>query len=670
MSIRSANCQAAGRRALLAQRCRHGHTDPVHRDAIVTSPGLPLPIVPDPSSPSASEQPTRRLAAVMLADVAGYSRLMEQNESGTHSRLRLIRQQITDPEVGRYRGRLVRSKGDDMLVEFGSATDALACALSIQQKMHDFNRDLESDRRIQFRIGINLGDILIDADEIAGEGVNLAARLETLAAPGGIALSQAVHDQVRQMEGVRLVDTGLHRVKNMVRPVRVFAAVGGPLEPRLSSSPLQRLAVRRLVWFLVAFAAAAGAWWLTTTPWSTRAEAPAQSIAVLPPAAPPEFHAAALRFGEDLSAAMSRALPGAVTAFSAASGVAPRSADPRAAGEALNVRYIIESGYLATASTLRVAVRLLSSDSGSQLWSTTIEAERTPDGATPLPVLAQLIDALTVEIDRADLARHKARGAPPSAYALTLQAKQLYRLAITDAELSEVQTVLERAVALDADHGGALQWLAATLLARADRAEHLPETETLYQRAEETSMRAVIAAPTDPQAWRIRGNVLTLRGKTAAAAEAIDRALALNPADQMIHGQRGSLLQYRGQHEEAIAAFNHALALNPASENVGLHLHNRCTSELLLGRYAEAIESCTRGLAHGPDWPDHMLLAAAHALAGNRNAAAQSRAELLRLRPGFSVGWVAKTLDPLTPAVRLQYDRHLIRGLRLAGVPE
>lgn len=606
----------------------------------------------------------------MLADVAGYSRLMERDESGTHARLRQIRQQITDPEVLRYRGRLVRSKGDDMLVEFSSATDALACALSIQDKMRELNRNLGRDERIEFRIGINLGDILVEADEIAGDGVNLAARLETLAMPGGIALSQAVHDQVRQMSGVRLVDTGLHRVKNMTRPLRVYAAVSGPSKGGLNVGLLRGLAVRRLIWLPLALALAAGAWWRVHSPGPTRAEAPPQSIAVLPAKAPPESQTQAMRFGDDLTTALSRVLPGAVTAFSAVNSVAGPLVDPRSAGELLNVRYVVESGYVETADTLQLTVRLLSSDSGSQLWTTTIAANRTTERGTPLPVLVQLVDALTVEIDRADLARHKASGAPPTAYALTLQAKQLLRLAITDAELAQVQDLLEQAVAIDPDHGGALQWLAATLLARADRGEHGAGTEARYKRADETSMRAVIAAPTDPQAWRIRASVLTARGQSASAFEAIDRALALNPTDQLIHGQRGSLLQSLGRHDEAIAEFNHALALNPSSENVGLHLHNRCASELLLGRYAAAIDSCTRGLAHGPDWPDHMLLAAAHALAGNREAAARSRVELMRLRPGFSVSWVEKSVAGAAPTVKQQYDRHLLRGLRVAGVGE
>lgn len=418
----------------------------------------------------------------MLADVAGYSRLMERDESGTLPRLRHIRQQITYPEVLRYRGRLVRSKGDDMLVEFSSATDALACALSIQDKMRELNRVLGRDERIEFRIGINLGDILVEADEIAWDGVNLAARLETLAMPGGIALSQAVHDQVRQMSGVRLVDSGLHRVKNMSRPLQVYAAVSGLSKGGLNGGLLRHMAARRLIRLplALALALAAGAWWLLRSPLPARTEAPPQSIAVLPAKAPPESQTQALRFGEDFTAALSRVLPGAVTAFSAVNGVAGPSVDPRSAGELLNVRYVVESGYIETADTLRVTVRLLSSELGSQLWPTSIEVDRTTEGGTPLPVLMRLVDALTIQIDRADLARHKASGAPPTAYALTLQAKQQLRLAITDAELAQVQDLLEQAVAIDADHGGALQWLAATLLARADRGEHGAGAEALY----------------------------------------------------------------------------------------------------------------------------------------------------------------------------------------------
>jgi len=158
----------------------------------------------------------------MLADVAGYSAMMERDEAGTHLRLREVRTQITEPSIERHYGRIVRSRGDDMLVEFASAVEALSCAVEIQRAMTEYNRGLAADSRIEFRIGVNLGDILIDGADIAGDGVNVAARLEALAQPGEISISQAVREQVRQLVGVRLTDAGQHRVKNISRPIRVF----------------------------------------------------------------------------------------------------------------------------------------------------------------------------------------------------------------------------------------------------------------------------------------------------------------------------------------------------------------------------------------------------------------------------------------------------------------
>src|SRR5262245_7695299 len=158
----------------------------------------------------------------MLADVAGHRALMERDEPGTHLRLREVRDQITNPAIERHYGRVVRSRGDDMLVEFASAVEALSCAVEIQRAMVEYNRGLAAGSRIEFRIGVNLGDILVDGSEIAGDGVNVAARLEALAAPGEISISRAVREQVRQLVGVRLTDAGEHRVKNISRPIRVF----------------------------------------------------------------------------------------------------------------------------------------------------------------------------------------------------------------------------------------------------------------------------------------------------------------------------------------------------------------------------------------------------------------------------------------------------------------
>ncbi|MFO0206541.1 MAG: adenylate/guanylate cyclase domain-containing protein, partial [Betaproteobacteria bacterium] len=166
--------------------------------------------------------PTRRLAAILLADIAGYSRLMERDEQGTHQRLRELRAEVTDPAIARHHGRFVRAKGDDLLVEFSSAVEALSCAVEIQRAMAERNRDLAPEARLQWRIGINLGDILVDGNDIAGDGVNVAARLEALAEPGGVAVSAAVREQVRQLSGVQMAYAGEHRVKNISRPIRVY----------------------------------------------------------------------------------------------------------------------------------------------------------------------------------------------------------------------------------------------------------------------------------------------------------------------------------------------------------------------------------------------------------------------------------------------------------------
>ena len=218
----------------------------------------------------------------MLADVVGYSRMMERDESGTHRRLREVRASVTDPAIERHHGRIVRNKGDDILVEFASAVEALSCGVEIQRAMAELNRDLAPDSRIEFRIGINLGDILIDGGEIAGDGVNVAARLEALAAPGEVAISQAVREQVRQLVGVRLIDAGHHKVKNISRPIRVFKVSPDDGGRRTTDAwrPARRMR-RGLLLIALSLAAAIALWRLV--PWEAlQSEPPRQSLAVLP----------------------------------------------------------------------------------------------------------------------------------------------------------------------------------------------------------------------------------------------------------------------------------------------------------------------------------------------------------------------------------------------------
>ncbi|MCU0951238.1 MAG: adenylate/guanylate cyclase domain-containing protein, partial [Burkholderiaceae bacterium] len=556
------------------------------------SPELPADLHHDgQAAPGAA--PSRRLAAVMLADVAGYSRQMERDESGTHLRLREVRSSVTDPAITRHHGRIVRNKGDDILVEFASAVEALSCAVEIQRQMAERNRDLAADSRIEFRIGINLGDILIDGSEIAGDGVNVAARLEALAAPGEVAISQAVREQVRQLVGVRLIDAGQHKVKNISRPIRVYkvSAEAGARRGAGWSRGLRR-GLRNLAAAAALVVIAVAVWRLAPWP-ASRAEAPRQSLAVLPVAArAPDAQTAADTLTHDLTTALSQTLAGVVVAPSSVAQFRGQLVDARQAGQRLNVRYVVESTVLSAGESLRVSAQLVSAETGAQLWSSTLEAPAVRGEPVPLEVLGRLTDTVATEVRRAELARPLAPGQSPDAYLITLRATMKLPSTADDASLREVQSMYEQALALDPGHGPALSGMAMTLAVSADRADNLARAETLFKEADSYSLRAVAAVPKDHEAWRVRATVLQLQNKLTAADEAIDRALSLNPYANESHAQKGLILYASGRADESIAAFDRAIRLNPEGQVVGVHLFHRCRAQLYLGRYAEAIESC------------------------------------------------------------------------------
>ena len=288
--------------------------------------------------------PARRLAAVLIADVVGYARLMERNETGTHTRLRAVRAEVTDPAIAANQGRIVRTVGDGLLVEFGSATDALRAAIAIQRDMRSRNEGVPPDERIDYRIGINLGDIIVTPDDLEGAGVNLAARLEALAPPGGICVSQAVQEQLREDLDVTFVDAGEQRVKNIARPVRVYHVVLQPLTGwdataarwrRLRRHAGARGVAAGLVVLALGLAVALG-WW-REKPFAP----PRFSIATLPFAPiPPDVQNTQLATGlhAELRNGLSRLRNGGTF-------TAPRAAlhdaDPRAVARELNVRHVL-----------------------------------------------------------------------------------------------------------------------------------------------------------------------------------------------------------------------------------------------------------------------------------------------------------------------------------------
>jgi len=615
--------------------------------------------------------PVRRLAAILIADVAGYSRMMERDESGTHLRMREIRAQVTDPAIFQHGGRIVRTAGDGMLVEFASAVEALSAAVEIQREMASRNRDLSADSRIDYRIGINLGDIIIDGHDIAGDGVNLAARLETLAEPGGIALSRAVRDQVRQVVGVTLNDAGTRRVKNMSQPVRVYT-----VSLQEAARPAAATVVRRLrpLWIALA-ASAAGALIVALVLWLRPvAEPPPQSLVVMPftTLTPSERNQAlADRLTVEVTNAMTRMSQVVVAARGATARLAGKPYDLRAVGRDLGVLYALEASVTSGSGRARVIAQLSSADSGSQLWSADLEAAAGDGADPPLEIVGQLADALRIQLRNAEVKRLAAVPAEAAdAYTLALRASALLPVTETVEQVREVRRLYELALTRDRRHVPALSGLAYTLAVEADRSHDPHERDALLERAEDLSLQSVALGPNDADAWGSHSGVLMFAGKSSAAMEAIERSLVLNPYYSELHGQHGLLLLNAGRTDEALAEIEHAVRLNPVADSVGVHLHNRCRALLYLGRYGEAIEACQRAMTSAPDWPDYMLLAAAYAMAGEEARAAAAKADLLRLEPRFSIHWLNERPTDMSPRAAEQRERHLIEGLRKAGLPE
>jgi len=611
---------------------------------------------------------TRRLAAVMIADVAGYSRLMERDEAGTHAQLLRLRAEVTDPAVRSQGGRIVRTVGDGILVEFPSVISALLAAIEIQRTMAERNRALPAASRIDHRIGINLGDILVDEHDIAGTGVNVAARLEAIAPPGGIAISGAVREQVRQDLGVRFIDVGEQQVKNISQPVRVFQVEfdGAPSPPTpLRGRPWRRWAAVAGVIVLGVLAAFSFLRW--------QPERPPQSLVVLPfayAAETPGAEALAASFTSQLTGAVSRVAGLTVIAPAVAAPYAGRRGDLQRVGRELRVRYALDGRIDRAGDLVHVTAHLVDTVGGESLWSSDVEAPVAANGSAPLALVGRLSEALRSAVRAAELKRIAAGRDASSAYAVALAASEQLQAATEPAQMDAVRERFERALQLEPQHVPALTGYAHALTYEADRTEPGAQRDAVLQKADEVSLRAVTLQPENAEAWGARANVLFFRVQLEAAAEAVQRGLALNPYLFTLQSFSGQIQLAQGRGEQALAAFDRSIELNSSNAGHGVLMHFRCRALLLLSRYAEAIESCERGMAFGPEWPDYMVLAAAYALQGNERRARQARAELMRLQPAFSIGWHEARAGHGTTGAHSQFDELLHAGLRKAGVAD
>jgi adenylate cyclase len=609
--------------------------------------------------------PQRRLSAILAADVVGYSRLMHQDDQATVRAL-TERRAIFARHVAERRGRVVNAPGDSILAEFPSVVDAVECAVEIQTEIAARNAAVpDPEQRMRFRIGVNLGDVIVEGDgSIYGDGVNIAARLESLADYGGIALSASAYDEVRDKLPYRFVDRGEEQVKNIARPVHVYAVdlSASGVAPRRRNLPRNKaLAIIALV--LVAAAALLGAPRLITL-FERKPEAQAATIAVLPFAnhsADPKREFFSDGLTEDMINALGRFSGMRVIAHNTVQAYKNRTTTPDQINRELGVRYVVQGSVRQVNDALRIGVELSDAMKGTLLWSERYDGRGRDVFEIQDRVVRDIVGALAVKVT--GLEQQRAAAKPPAsleAYELVLRARELMR-AVERSANREARGLIAQAIRLSPNYAEAY---AARSYAEFQRAVFgwMEDPSDGLRRAEEAARRAL--AVDDPganaRAHALLGNIHTFVGNYEAALIDAERALELNGSDAIAHSLRGGILLWTGRIEESIAASEAARRFDPRLPSEGMF--NLALAYYLAGRYRDAAQA---GAAVEPNARTvflHAVHAAALAQLGDPEGARRAAEEVRRQSPFFDVKLFGQRL--VNPAHREQAQE----GLRKAGL--
>jgi TolB-like protein/class 3 adenylate cyclase len=575
----------------------------------------------------------RRLAAILAADVVGYSRLVGEDEEGTLERLKVLRRTVADPKIKEHRGRVVRTMGDGLLVEFASVVDAVRCAVEIQREMALRNADLPADRRIEFRIGINLGDIIKDGREIYGDGVNVAARLEALATPGGICVSRVVRDQVRDKLGFAFDDRGEQQVKNIARPVPVFdvnmAGETMILTPDLPArAPLS----------------------LPDKP----------SVAVLPfqnMSGDPEQEYFADGMVEEIITALSRIRWLFVIARNSSFTYKGRSVGVKQVGRELGVRYVLEGSVRKGGNRVRITAQLIEAETGSHLWADRFDGSLEDVFDLQDKVAINVAGVIEPALQAAEVRRSAGRPTHDvTAYDLYLRALATY-YPITKERLLEALELLQQAIAIDRHCGPALS-LAAMCQMRLVREGWADEPETAGE-AVDLARQALQVAGDDPGILANSAFVLANFGEDIGAMMAlVDRALTLTPSFSRGWFLSGVLRLWAGQHDLAIEHAETAVRLSPR-ERTGTPLSLIGEAHFFKRKFDEAASKLLLSVQENPGYPhSYRVLAACYVHMGRLD---EAQAIIARLRS------ITPRLVPNAAQLRRPADRELfLSGLRVA----
>jgi adenylate cyclase len=581
--------------------------------------------------------PERRLAAVLAADMVGYSRLMEADETGTLARLKTHRIELIDPAITKNRGRIIKTTGDGMLVEFHSVVDAVLCAAEVQRRMARRNADVAPARWMQFRIGINLGDVIVDGNDIFGDGVNVASRLEVLAESGGICVSGAVRDQVGdRLEDLTFEDLGDQTVKNIVRPIRVFR-IRLESDSRGASDQVRNAAA------------------------PTFARKP--SIAVLPlvnMSGDPEQEFFADGLTEDIITELSRFHDLLVISRNSTFVYKGKAVKVQEVAKEFAVDYVLEGSVRKAGDRIRVTVQLIDAEADRHVWAERYDRELADIFAIQDEMTRAIVATLPGRVEAAAHDRVKRKPTDNmAAYECVLAAKVLHHRS-TREDNAEAQRLLERAIALDPNYAHAHAWRAC-VLGQTWVYSWCADREATFEQVAVQLEIALKLDDNDSDVHRILAALNLNREDHDKAAYHQERALTLNPNYDLVVVQQGELLTWLGRPEEGIDWIKKAMRLNPYHpERFWSHLGRAC---YCAEKYAEAAEAFSR--ITRPDYTHHAFLAATFAQMGNAVAAAAHAAEVLKREPNFSAATYLTTQHYKREVDRARHEA----GLLKAGLP-
>ena len=622
----------------------------------------------------------RKIAAILVADVVGYSRLAGADEEGTLARLRALRSDLIDPAIAAHRGRVVKRTGDGFISEFRSVVDAARCAVEVQTGMIGHNADVPAERRIDLRIGIHLGDVVEETDgDLMGDGVNIAARLESIATPGAICLSEQAYWQVKGRLDLPVTDLGPIQLKNIERSIRIYSLQVGvpaqakPVSEAKAAEPKRRWSLLPLIAGIVVVMG--GTWYLlgenqnrsglVTAP--APAEAAHLSLVVLPFTnlsgdSAQDYFADGVT--ENLTTDLARIRDSFVIARNTAFTFKGKAVDAREIGKELGVRYVLEGSVQRDQNRVRVNAQLIDGQSGAHIWADRFEEDVADLFKLQDEVVARLANSLGNELVKAE-ARGDRRIANLDAFDLTMRGLALnfeFLRRPTRETNNAMRALYEQALEINPDEAAALSGDATTYLFDKINGWASPDVDFDAKILGQAD-RSIAIAPNDPEPYDTKSLYLSyVLHRTEEGLRAANAGLALNPGSALLYHASAVAKNQTGMYAEAKSDVLHAIQLSPRDPNLGVWQSTLTASDIGLGHFDDAIDDSHRAIDAGyRTFPVYSNLAVACAMSNRIDDARAAVAEALKLNPKYSVKLMSE---------RYHKPPAILEALRKAGVPE